>query len=157
MAGAAREKAVAVPGEATEDGIADLLGIEPGMVVQTRNSAPDAHAWLDGVRAALEQRCGGELLDDSADEVVDIVLLCWRAGDGDDDLVDALMDAAGNLADAGWIWVVTPEAGHDGYVLPDELAEPVPAAGLVRTQGVSLGGGRRAIRLTWPPWRRTRR
>ncbi|MEO3796773.1 DUF3052 family protein [Nonomuraea sp. B10E15] len=149
---------MAVPGEAMEEGIADLLGIERGMAVQTRNPAPEAAAWLDGVRAALEQRCGGELLDESADEVVDVVLLCWRAGDGGgDDLVDALMDAMGNLADAGWIWVVTPEAGHDGYVLPDELAGSVPAAGLVRTHGVSLGGGRRAIRLTWPPWRRTRR
>jgi hypothetical protein len=33
----------------------------------------------------------------------------------------------------------------------------VPVAGLVRTHGVSLGDGWQAIRLTFPPWRRTRR
>lgn len=149
-----------MPGEAIGDGIADLLGIEPGMVVQTRNWGLGT-ACLDGVRAVLERHRGGELLDESADEIIDVVLLCWRegdgegAGEGEDDLVDALMDAMGNLDDVGWIWLITPEAGHGGQLASDELAEAVPAAGLVRTGGHSLGDGWRAIRLTWPPWRRT--
>ena len=39
----------------------------------------------------VEDACGGELLDEDTDEVVDVVLLWWRDGDGD--LVDTLMDA----------------------------------------------------------------
>ncbi|HEX4813682.1 MAG TPA: DUF3052 domain-containing protein [Nonomuraea sp.] len=134
------------------DGVADLLGIEPAMVVQRRGR------WKDvdhGVRAAVERRIGGDPLDESADEIVEVVLLCWRAGDGD--LVDALMDAMGNLSHHGVIWLLAPEAGRDGQVEPGELAEAVPTAGLLRTSDVSLDGGWAATRLTRPPGWRTRR
>ena len=60
----------------------------------------------EDVRDAVEERCGDELLDEDTDEVVDLVLLWWREGDGD--LADALMDAIGPLADNGVIWVLTP-------------------------------------------------
>ena len=53
----------------------------------------------DDLRAAVEDTIDDELLDEDTDEVVDVVLLWWRDGDGD--LADALMDAIGPLADDG--------------------------------------------------------
>ena len=47
----------------------------------------------DDVRAAIEEQIGGDLLDEDADEVVDVVLLWWREDDGD--LVDALSTPPG--------------------------------------------------------------
>ena len=64
----------------------------------------------------VEEACGGELLDEDTDEVIDVVLLWWRDGDGD--LVDTLMDAIGPLAEDGVIWVLTPKTGKPGHVLP---------------------------------------
>ncbi|WP_336203964.1 DUF3052 domain-containing protein [Nonomuraea sp. LPB2021202275-12-8] len=138
--------------DAHQSGIADKLGIEPGMVIQRQGRGKDVD---DGVRAAVEERIGGDLLDESADVIVDVVLLRWRAGDGD--LVDTLMDAMGTLAEYGAIWVLTPEAGRDGHVEPSDVAEAVPTAGLVQTSSVSLGDDWLATRLTLPPWRETRR
>ena len=60
----------------------------------------------DDIRADIEEACGGELLDEDVDEVIDVVFLWWQDGDGD--LVDRLMDAITPLADDGVIWVVTP-------------------------------------------------
>src|SRR6266851_4502480 len=48
-----------------------------------------------------------ELVDEDYDDVVDVVLLWWRDGDGD--LVDALVDALTPLADGGYIWLLTPK------------------------------------------------
>jgi hypothetical protein len=141
--------------DAHQGGLADELGIEPGMVVQGRNWGRDGARLPDGLRAAVEERSGGDLLDESADEVVDVVLLCWRAGDGD--LVDALMDAMGNLAENAWIWILIPHDGYGGQDESDELAESVPTAGLVQEDSVSLGNGWSATWLTWPPRRKTRR
>jgi hypothetical protein len=69
--------------------------------------------------------------------VVDIVLLWWRDGDGD--LVDTLMDAITSLADDGVVWVLTPKTGKPGHVLPAEIAESAPTAGLMPTSSVNLG------------------
>ncbi len=81
--------------------------------------------------------CGGELLDEDSDEVVDVVLLWWRDDDGD--LVDRLMDAITPLADDGVIWVVTPKTGKPGHVQPAEIAESAPTAGLMQTSSANLG------------------
>src|SRR5881398_2294564 len=89
----------------------------------------------EDLRDALVDRCG-ELLDEDADEVVDVVLLWWRDGDGD--LVDRLMDAIAPLADDGIIWVVTPKTGQPGHVQPAEIAESAPTAGLMQTSSANL-------------------
>ena len=77
------------------------------------------------------------MLDDDSDDVIDVVVLWWRDDDGD--LVDALMDAIGPLADDGFVWVFSPKTGNDGYVDPSEIAEAAPTAGLTQTSVVSLG------------------
>lgn len=91
----------------------------------------------DDIRADIEEASGSELLDEDADEVIDVVLLWWRDGDGD--LVDALMDAITPLADDGVIWVATPKTGKPGHVLPAEIAESAPTAGLMQTSSANLG------------------
>ena len=77
------------------------LGILRGQVVQEWGWDEDTN---DEIRADVEDACGGELLDEDTDEVIDVVLLWWRDGDGD--LVDTLMDAIAPLADDGVIWVL---------------------------------------------------
>src|ERR1043165_7989648 len=72
------------------------LGIEKGQVVQELGWDEDTD---DDIRADIEDASGGELLDEDADEVIDVVLLWWRDDDGD--LVDRLMDAIPPLAAAG--------------------------------------------------------
>ncbi len=89
------------------------------------------------MRSAIEEVIGGELLDEESDEVIDVVLLWWRDGDGD--LVDALMDAISPLADDGFVWVLTPKTGPSGHVEPSEIAESAPTAGLTQTSAANLG------------------
>lgn len=139
-------------GDAGKVGVADRLGIQPGMVVQEIGWDEDVD---DDLRAAVEERIGGDLLDEDADEVVDVVLLWWREDDGD--LVDALMDAIGPLAENGVIWVLTPKTGRPGHVEPSDIAEAVPTAGLAQTSNASIGGDWMATRLVSPKSAKSRR
>jgi hypothetical protein len=110
------------------------LGIEKDQVVQELGWDEDTD---DDIRVDVEDTCGSELLDEDADEVVDVVLLWWRDDDGD--LVDRLMDAITPLAEDGVIWVVTPKTGKPGHVQPAEIAESAPTAGLMQTSSANLG------------------
>jgi Protein of unknown function (DUF3052) len=145
-------KTVVAAGDAGKTGVAERLGIEPGMVVQELGWDEDVD---DGLRAAVEEQIGSDLLDEDADEVVDVVLMWYREDDGD--LVDALMDAMGPLADNGVIWVLTPKTGRDGHVEPSEIAEAVPTAGLAQTSNVSVGNDWSATRLVSPKSAKTKR
>lgn len=113
---------------------AEKLGITHGMVVQELGWDEDVD---DELRATVEQQCAGELVDEESDEVVDVALLWWRDGDGD--LVDALVDAIGPLADDGAVWVLSPKTGKSGHVEPSEIAEAAPTAGLTQTLTMNLG------------------
>ena len=113
---------------------AHRLGIEKDQIVQELGWDEDTD---DDIRADIEDEAGGELVDYDSDEVVDVVLLWWRDGDGD--LVDRLMDAITPLADDGVIWVVTPKTGKPGHVQPAESAESAPTAGLMQTSSANLG------------------
>ncbi|WP_059018380.1 DUF3052 domain-containing protein [Mycobacterium sp. M26] len=113
---------------------AQRLGVLKGQVVQELGWDEDTD---DDIRADVEDASGSELLDEDADEVVDVVLLWWRDGDGD--LVDRLMDAIAPLADDGIIWVLTPKTGKPGHVVPAEIAESAPTAGLMPTSSANLG------------------
>jgi hypothetical protein len=123
----------------------DRFGIEPGMVVMEMGYDEDVD---QGLRDALIDRCGGELVDEDTDEVVDAVLLWYRDGDGD--LVDLLVDALGPLADSGVVWVLTPKAGRDGHVEPSEISEAAPTAGLQETSTVSAAKDWSGARLVAP-------
>jgi hypothetical protein len=138
--------------DAGKVGVADKLGIEPGQVVGELGWDEDVD---DDVRAAVEERCGSELLDEDADEVLDVILLWWRENDGD--LVDQLMDATGPLAEDGVIWVLTPKTGRPGHVEPSDIAEAVPTAGLAQTSNISVGPDWTGTRLVSPKSAKTRR
>ena len=113
--------------------LVDRLGIEHGMVVQELGYDDDVDHDL---RDAIEDRLDDEMVDEDSDEVVDVVLLWFRADDGD--LVDALVDAIAPLADNGVIWLLTPKRGRAGYVEPSDISEAAPTAGLSQTSLLPL-------------------
>ncbi len=135
---------------AAQRGLAEKLGIEPGAVVQVVGADPDSDvpadtSLLDDVAA----RAGTELvMTDDSDDVVDVVLLWWREGDGD--LVDALVDSLTNLADNGVVWLLTPKAGRAGHVEPSDIDEAAPTAGLSSTRSTSAAPDWSGTRLVSP-------
>jgi hypothetical protein len=131
---------------------ADKLGIQSGMVVAEFGWGDDID---EDVRAAIEERIDGEMLDEEADDVLDVVVLWWREGDGD--LIDALVDVTSPLAENGVIWVLTPKSGRDGHVEPAEIAEAVPTAGLAQTSNISAGPDWNGTRLVSPKSAKSRR
>lgn len=137
---------------AAQRGLAEKLGIEPGMVVQVVGAGPDASADLPVDQSLLDDvaaRAGTELLmTDDTDDVVDVMLLWWREGDGD--LVDALVDSLTNLADNGVVWLLTPKAGREGHVEPSDIDEAAPTAGLSSTRSTSAAPEWSGTRLVSP-------
>ncbi|MQA59911.1 MAG: DUF3052 family protein [Actinophytocola sp.] len=125
--------------------VAETLGIKPDMVVQEIGWDEDVD---QDVREAIEERIGGELLDEDAQEVVDVVLLWWRDGDGD--LGDAIVDARVSLDDEGVIWVLTPKTGRPGHVEPADIAEVVPTVGLSQTSTLNVGPAWAGSRMVSP-------
>ena len=136
---------VAATGDSDKSDLAGKLGVEPGMIVQELGWDSDVD---DEVRSAIEDRAGEELLDEDAQEVVDVVVLWWREGDGD--LVDTLVDARTPLTENGVVWVLTPKTGTDGHVEPSDIAEAAPTAGLSQTSNVSLSDAWVGTRLVAP-------
>jgi hypothetical protein len=130
---------------------AQKLGVTHDMVVQELGWDEDTD---DDLRADVEEMIGGETVDEDSDEVVDVVLLWWRDGDGD--LVDALMDAITPLSDDGFVWVLTPKTGQSGHVEPSEIAESAPTAGLTQTSTTNLGAwiGSRLVQPKAQPTKR---
>jgi Protein of unknown function (DUF3052) len=136
---------VAAEGAGQTSDIAGKLGIEPGMVVQELGYDSDVD---ESVREAVEGQTGEELLDEDAQEVIDVVLLWFREGDGD--LVDNLVDARTPLAENGVVWVLTPKTGRDGHLEPSEIAEAATTAGLSQTSNQSVGEDWAGARLASP-------
>ena len=116
------------PAAGERTSVVDRLGIRAGMIVQELGYDQDVDHEL---RTAVEDRLNDEMVDEDSDEVVDVVLLWFRAEDGD--LVDTLVDAIAPLADTGVIWLLTPKRGRPGYVEPSDISEAAPTAGLSQT------------------------
>jgi hypothetical protein len=127
-------------------GLAERLGIQEGQVVQVLGDTDEID---DDLLDDVATRTGTELIHgDDTDEVVDVVLLWWRDGDGD--LVDALVDALTNLGDSGVVWLLTPKAGRDGHVEPSDIDEAAPTAGLSSTRSTSAAPEWSGTRLVSP-------
>ena len=123
-------------------GIAEHLGLKPGMIVMESGWDEDVD---EDARQAVMDFIDADLLDDDTDEVVDVVMLWYREGDGD--LVDVLVDSISPLADDGFIWLLTPKRGRDDYVEPSDIAEAASIAGLSQTSIVTVGDEWSAARL----------
>ena len=130
---------------AGERGVVTRLGLQQGNVVQEFGWDDDVD---EAVRTAIEDVVDSELLDEDSDDVADAVVLWWRDDDGD--LVDALVDALGNLADRGAVLLLTPKAGREGHVEPSEIVEAALAAGLHGTSTSAAGADWSVTRLVAP-------
>src|SRR5664280_2295776 len=117
----------------------------PGMVVHELGYDDDVDEEL---RRSVVERSGGELVAEASDEIVDVVLLWWREGDGD--LVDTLVDALTPLAANGVVWLLTPKAGREGHVEPSDISEAAPTAGLNQTSSISDAADWSGARLVAP-------
>lgn len=124
---------------------ANQLGLAEGLVVQELGWDDDVD---DDLRIEVEDAINGELVEEAMD-AVDVVLLWWRDGDGDlvdDGLVDALTD----LTEDGYIWLLTPKVGREGFVDATELAEGAVTAGLSMTNSVAVSSDWAANKLVRP-------
>ena len=127
---------------ATAGSVAGKLGFKGGDLVQELGYDEDVDFDF---RGDLEDEIGSELLTEDDQDVVDGVLLWWRADDGD--LVDALVDSLTCLDDGGVVWLLTPKSGRDGYVPPSEIQEAAPKAGLHATSSAGVSRDWAATRL----------
>lgn len=123
-------------------GIAERLGLKPGMIVMESGYDEDVD---EDLRDDIAEQIGDDMVDEDTDEVVDVVVLWYRDGDGD--LADVLVDAIAPLADDGYIWLLTPKRGQDNYVEPSDIAEAAAIAGLSQTSIATIGHEWAAARL----------
>nr|WP_269204464.1 DUF3052 domain-containing protein [Motilibacter deserti] len=142
--GRSRVSATAEPAEG-QRAVGARLGIKPGQMVQELGYDDDCDEEL---RESIVALSGNELVGGEPDDVVDVVLLWWRDGDGD--LVDALVDALTDLADGGMVWLLTPKTGRPGHVEPSEIGDAAPTAGLSSTSSVSASREWQGTRLVAP-------
>lgn len=113
---------------------AGKLGFVPDSVIQELGWDEDVDEEL---RTAVANLTGHELVDGEVGMVVDGVMLWWRDDDGD--LTDGLMDALQDLDDGGFVWVLTPKVGQDGYVEGADIGEAAPVAGMSITTTTVAG------------------
>ncbi|WP_460689367.1 DUF3052 domain-containing protein [Nesterenkonia suensis] len=123
-------------------GLLEELGLSSDALVQEIGLDDDVD---DAFRDALEELLDEPLIDEEDDEVVDAVLLWFRDGDGD--LADVLVDSLTTLDEGGFIWLLTPRSGRDGYVAPVEIQDAAPNAGLHVTSSAGVCADWAAARL----------
>ncbi len=121
------------------------LGLTKGMVVQELGWDSDTD---DELRIAIEDGIDADMVDGDYGNVVDAVVLWWRAEDGD--LVDGLVDSLTDLVGGGVIWLLTPKVGRPNAVEAADIAEAAPIAGLAQTTTVSVSKDWSATRLVAP-------
>lgn len=133
--------------DGARNGLAGKFGLVDGLIVQEIGFDVDCDIDVsDGIADVAE------LVDETFDDVVDVVLLWWREDDGD--LVDALVDALTPLADNGVVWLMTPKSGREGHVEPIDISEAAPTAGLQATSTISAAPDWQGTRLVSPKSRR---
>jgi hypothetical protein len=126
-------------------GAAARLGFKSGMVIQELGWDSDTD---DDLRVAIEDTIDADMVDGDYGNVVDAVVLWWRAEDGD--LVDGLVDALTDLVGGGAIWLLTPKVGRPNAVDPSDIAEAAPIAGLSQTTTAAVSKEWSATRLIAP-------
>jgi hypothetical protein len=130
---------------AATKGLVAKLGFTAGQVVQEFGYDEDVD---DDFRLAIEGLCGSELEDEDYGDVADAVVLWWREDDGD--LVDVLVDGLTNLAEGGFIVLLTPKAGRLGHVDASDIQEATLTAGLHSSGSTNAAGEWNGSRLVAP-------
>jgi hypothetical protein len=120
------------------------LGLSKGLVVEELGWDDDVDELL---RDAIMDAIDGDLVEES-DNAVDVVLQWWRLDDGD--VSDCLVDALSDLADAGYIWLLTPKHGRPGHVPQADVAEGAVTAGLSLTSTATVSKEWAAHKLVRP-------
>jgi Protein of unknown function (DUF3052) len=118
---------------------AAMQGLRLGQAILEVGYRDDIDHELRKGIAAVGLFIGGEYRPQGVN-IPDIVLLWFRDQDGD--LEYALNDAIYRLERGGEIWLMTPKAGRDGYVEPEEInsaAEVTEPAGLFQAESISAG------------------
>jgi hypothetical protein len=123
---------VATAQAAPANSSAGKLGFAAGQIVQELGYDEDVD---DDFRLAIEDLVGSELEEEDFDGVADAVVLWWREGDGD--LIDDLVDALTNLADRGFVVLLSPKAGRENHVDASDIEEAAVTAGLHATASVN--------------------
>ena len=98
--------------------LAESLGITAGSIVLELGLDDDSS---EEIRAAFAQAAGSDLVDFDDIDVADVSLVWFR--DGDEDLIDLLVDAIAPLTETGVVWLMTPKPGRDGHVTPADIAD----------------------------------
>jgi len=122
--------------------VIERLGLNTGDIVLEIGYDADCD---DELRTMITSRIGSALIDGDIQEVVDAVLIWFRADDGD--LVDDLVDALTYLSESGPIWLMTPKAGRAGHVEPSDIQDAAPTAGLSQTVSFAAGADWTATKL----------
>jgi len=133
--------------EASAQGLAAKFGFIDGDVVQELGFDQDCDQSVSDAVASVAQ-----LVDESFEDVVDGILLWFRADDGD--LVDTLMDALTELTETGVIWLMTPKPGREGHIEPSDITDAAPTAGLATTSTINAAADWQGTRLVSPRSRR---
>lgn len=120
------------------------LGLGSGLVVQEVGWDEDVD---EDVRIMVEDAIDGELFEDVM-EAAEVVLMWWRDSDGD--LADGLVDSLTDLAEDGYVWLMTPKVGREGFVDPTEVNEAAVSAGLSVTVSASVSADWAANKLVRP-------
>lgn len=121
------------------------LGFKVGQVVQEFYWDTDVDEQL---RDAIAEITGEELVDGEYGDVVDGILIWWRAEDADEeDLADLLLDVIGNLDQGGDVWVLTPKTGSYGHVRPADIQDAAKVAGLKPTSATKVAPDWAGMRL----------
>ena len=136
---------VATAGTAATNSSAAKLGFAAGQVVQELGYDNDVD---DALRLGSRRLTGSELEDEDYGGVADGVLFWWREDDGD--LIDTLVDALTNLADRGFIVLLTPKSGRLGHVDASDIEEAAVTAGLHASGSVNAGEDWTGTRLVAP-------
>jgi hypothetical protein len=121
------------------------LGFSAGQVVQELGWDSDVD---EDLRLAVEVVTTTDLEDEDYADVADAVVVWFR--DGDDDLVDTLVDALTNLAEGGFVVLLTPKAARPDHVDPSDIEESAVTAGLHTAGAASVSPEWGAVRLVSP-------
>ena len=121
----------------------DQLGLSEGLVVQELGWDEDCDEEL---RNDIMDVIDADLVDEIY-EAVDVVLL-WQRDDCD--VADSLVDALRDLDEDGYIWLMTPKIGRDGYVDPADVQEAAQVAGLQETIGADVSPDWTARKIVRP-------